>query len=82
MVNFDILEKGFKIVSSPHFHFDFSRKIVYCVLLTDQISLSDCLLFLEIFGKICIAIVCFADCDVINVEINLFQHNQRVKGKS
>ena len=38
------------------------------MLLTDQIPLSD---YLEILGNMCIAIVCFADCDVISFEINV-----------
>ena len=38
------------------------------MLLTDQIPLSD---YLEILGNMCIAIVCFPDCDVISFEINV-----------
>ena len=40
------------------------------ILLTDQISLSDCLYFLR-YLAICLAIVYFPGCDVINLEINL-----------
>ena len=40
-------------------------------LLTGQISLSDCLLTLEILGNMWIAIVFFAVCEVIRFEINL-----------
>ena len=39
-----------------------------CMLLTDPISLFDCLYFL---GNMCIPIVYFAEFDVINFEINL-----------
>ena len=41
MLNF--LEKGLGLVSPPHFVYDFSRKSY--ILLTDQISLSDCRYF-------------------------------------
>ena len=68
MFNFDFLEKGLRIGSSSHIVFDFCY-----ILLTDQISLSDCpwlSLLLEILGNMCVAIVCFPDCDVMNFEIN------------
>ena len=42
------------------------------IILTDQISLSDCLYFLgNILDNMCIAVVCFPGCEVINFEINL-----------
>ena len=41
MLNF--LEKGLGLLSQPHFVYDFSRKSD--IVLTDQISLSDCLYF-------------------------------------
>ena len=48
MINFDCLEKGLVIVSSPHFVYDFSRKCFSCyIVLTDQISLPDYLYFLR-----------------------------------
>ena len=43
MLNFDFLEKGLGIVYPPHFLFDFSREMF--LMLTDQISKSDCLYF-------------------------------------
>ena len=47
MLNFDFLGKGLGIVSPPYFVYDVSRKSISCyILLTDQISLSDCLYFL------------------------------------
>ena len=48
MLNFEFLEKGLGIVAPPHFVYDFSTKIfLSCyILLSDQISLSDCLYFL------------------------------------
>ena len=49
MLNFNFLEKGLELVSLPHFLYDFSRKMFpmlhSIILLTDQISLSDCLYF-------------------------------------
>ena len=45
-------------------------------------------LLLEILGNMYITIVCFADCNVINFEINpylsnqtIFLHNEKVKTK-
>ena len=53
MHNFKFLEKGLGLVSLQHFVYEFSRKSFHMLrLLTDQISLSDCLL-LEIWG-ICV----------------------------
>ena len=46
MLNFNFSEKGLGLVSPPYFVYDFSRKMFKCyTLLTDQISLSDCLYF-------------------------------------
>ena len=54
MLNFNFSEKGLGLVSPPHFVYDFSRKMFPCyVLLTDQISLSDCLYFLR-YWAICV----------------------------
>ena len=48
MLNFNFLEKCLGIVSSPNFVHDFSRKMLPCyILLTDQISFSDCLYLLR-----------------------------------
>ena len=53
MLNFDFLEKGLGIVSPPHFVCDFLRKMfLMFYLLTDQISLSDCLYLLR-YWAIC-----------------------------
>ena len=48
MLSFEYLEKGSGLVSPPNFLYDFSRKCfsVY-ILLTGQISYSDCLYFLR-----------------------------------
>ena len=46
MLNFDFSEKSLGLVSLPHFVHDFQEKCSSCcILLTDQISLSDCLYF-------------------------------------
>ena len=58
MLNFDFLEIGLGIVSSPHFVYVFQEKSFSCyVLLTDKVSLSDCLLLLKILVNMCVAIV-------------------------
>ena len=48
MINFTFFEKRLEIVPSPHFVYGFLRKLLLShlmlhILLTDQISLSDCL---------------------------------------
>ena len=44
MLNHDYLQKGLGIVSLPHFLYDFQEQCFSCyILLTDQISLPDCL---------------------------------------
>ena len=55
MLNFDFLEKDLVIVSPPHFVYDISRKNVSLsiFLLTDQVSLPDCLYFLR-YWAICV----------------------------
>ena len=47
MLDFNFSEKGLGLVSPPHFVYDFSKKKCFSsyILLTDQISLSDCLYF-------------------------------------
>ena len=49
MLNFNFSENSLGLVSPSHFVYDFSRKMffIYYILLTDQISLSDCLNFLK-----------------------------------
>ena len=54
MLDFNFSEKGLGLVSSPHFAYDFSRKISLMLhSLTDQISLSDYLYFLR-YWAICV----------------------------
>ena len=65
LLNFEFLKKGLWIVSPPHFAYYFSRKIF---LLLYSINWPN---FIEILSNICIAIVFFSRCDLINFEINL-----------
>ena len=69
---FWFFRKGLGIVSPPHFLYNFSRKMF---LILYSINWPNFIVWLplifEILGNICIAIVCFLDCDVINSEINL-----------
>ena len=54
MLNFNFSERGLGLVYPPHFMYDFSEQRFSCyILLTDQISLSDCLYFLR-YWAICV----------------------------
>ena len=54
MLNFNFSENGPGLVSPPHSVYDFSRKCFSCyILLTDLISLNDCLYYLR-FWAICV----------------------------
>ena len=55
MLNFCFSEKGLRKVSPPYFVYDFSTKkcFTYYILLTDQISFSDCPYFLR-YWAICV----------------------------
>ena len=72
MLNFDFLEKGLGIVSASNFVYDFSR---YFFLVLHSINWPNLIawlpLLLEILGNMCITIVCFPGCYLINFEINL-----------
>ena len=72
MLNFDFSQKGLELVSPSHFTYDFSRKIF---LMLHSINWPNFIAWLpsllEIFGSMCIAIVCFPGCEVINFEITL-----------
>ena len=72
MLNFDFLEKSLGLVSPPHFEYDFSRKIFLILYSINWPNFTVLLsLLLEILGNMCIAIVCFPGCDVMNFEIIL-----------
>ena len=67
MLNFEFFRKG----SGNSFSITFYGRFSGIVLLTDQNSLPDYLYFVGDAGdNMCIAIVNFPDCDVINFEIN------------
>ena len=55
MLNFGFLEKGLGIVSLPHLVYDFLRKmfVLLYTLLSDQVSLPDCLYLLK-YLSVCI----------------------------
>ena len=65
MLTFAFLEKGLGMVFSPHFVYDFSRKIFLMLYSINRPNFIACLhLLLEILGNMCIAIVCFPGYDV------------------
>ena len=90
MLNFDLLDKGLGIVSPAHFMYDLSTKIfllLYSINLPNLIVWSP--LLLEILCNMCIAIVYYPGCDVMDFEINLiflielfFLHDQKVMAKA
>ena len=90
MLNFDFLDKGLGIVSPAHFVYDFSTKMflmLYSINWPNFIAWLP--LLLEILGNMCIAIVCYPGCEVMDFEINLiilikqfFLHAQKVKTKT
>ena len=68
MLNFDFLEMGLGVFSPPHFVYGF-------LLFLSTHEIPNCNVWLpllrEILGSMCIAIVYFPECDVINFEIKL-----------
>ena len=79
--------KGLGIFSPPCFAYDFSRKMFLMICSINWPNLLVWLpLLLEILGNMCIAIVCFPGCYVINFKINLanqavFLRDQKIKTK-
>ena len=72
MLNFDFLEKGMGIVSPPNFVYDFPKEIFLMLYFINwPIFIVWLPLHIEILGNMCIAIVCFPGCDIMNFEINL-----------
>ena len=61
--NFDFSRKGLRLVSPPHFVYDFLRKMFPMFLLTDKISLPDCLYFLRYWA--------IGVCNALNFEVTL-----------
>ena len=70
MLNSDYLKKSLGTISPPHFMVSQEKCFSCYILFTDPISLSDCLYFLR-YWAICILLLCFPGCDVVNFEINL-----------
>ena len=70
MLNFDFLRKGSRTSFPPHFVY-FQEKCFSCyILLTDQISLSDCLYVFR-YRAICVLQnFCCPSCDVIRFKLN------------
>ena len=72
MLNFECSEKGLRLVSPPHFVYDFSRKIFLMFYVTNWPNFIVWLtILLKIMHNMWITIVCEPGCDVINFEINL-----------
>ena len=72
MLKFEFLEKSLGIVSPAHFVHNFSTKmflISYSINWPNFIAWLP--LLLEILGNMCIGIVCYPGCDVMDFEINL-----------
>ena len=72
MLNFYFLKKDLGIVSTSHFVHDFPKKM-FCKLYSINCPGFTAWLVLlrKILVNICIAIVCWPGCDVIDFEINL-----------
>ena len=69
--NFDIL-KGLGIVSAAHFVYDFSTRMFLMLYSINWPNFIVCLpLLYQILDNMCIAIVYYPGCDVINFRINL-----------
>ena len=86
MLNFDFLDKSLRIVSPAHFVYDFSTKMLLMLYSINWPNFIAWLpLLLEILGNICIAIVFYPGCDVMDIEIDLiflvvpfFLHDRKV----
>ena len=72
MLNFDFLDKGQGIVSPAHFVYDFLTEMFLMLYSINYPNFIACFsLFLGILGNMCIAIVCYPCCDVMDFEVNL-----------
>ena len=72
MLNFDFLGKGLGIVSPAHFVYDFSTKMFLMLYSINSPNLIAWLpLLLEVLSNMCIAIVSYPGCDVMDFELNL-----------
>ena len=90
MLNFYFLDKGLGKVFVTNFVYDFSIKMFLMLYSINSPNLIAWLpLLLEILSNICIAIVCYPGCDVMDFEISLifliepfFLHGQKVMTKT
>ena len=90
MLKFEFLDKGLGINSPAHFLYDFSTEIFLMLYSINWPKLIICLpLLLEILGNMCIVIVYYPGCDVMDFKINLiflieqfFLHDQKVTTKT
>ena len=74
------LKKGVGLVSPPYFVDDFSRKIFLMLCSVNWTNFFVLLsLFLEISDNMCVAIVCYPVCDIINFEIYVSVTSQKIK---
>ena len=86
---FQKAKKGLELVLLPHFLHNYLRKIFLLIYSTTWLNVMVWLsLLCEILGNVCIVIVCWPGCDVLNFEINLiclikpfFLHDQKLKTK-
>ena len=91
-LNFDFLNKRLGIVSPAHFVYDFSTQLflmLYSFSCYIQFHCLVAFILLEILGNVCIAIVFYPGCDVMDFEINyifliepFFLHDQKVMTKT
>ena len=89
MLNFNFSEKGLGLVSPSYFVNDIWRKMSLMLYSNNcQNFITWLLLLLEILSNMCIAIVCWPGCDVMDFEINFifvmkifFLHDQKVMTK-
>ena len=90
MLNFDFLDQDLGIDLAPHFVYDFSTRMS---LMLHSISWPNFIawfpLLFEILGNMCIAIVCYPGCEVMDFEINFifliepfFVHDQKAMTKT
>ena len=90
MLSFDFLGKGLVIVFPAHFLYDFLTKRFFMLYSVNWTNFIACLsLLLEILGNMCIAIVYYPGCDVMDFGINLifliepfFLNDQKVMTKT
>ena len=74
------LKKGLGLVSPPYFVDDFSRKVFLMLCSINWPNFFVWMpLFFEISDNMCVAIVCYPVCDIINFEIYLSVTSQKMK---